>query len=82
MDICQIGYDICEFDSLRGLGIVIIGRLHFDNRDRFVTAFTKSMETQIHVLILTPKFSSFDILLILLIENILSLLHTKIRYLC
>ena len=35
MDICQIGYDICEFDSLRGLGIVIIGRLHFDNRDRF-----------------------------------------------
>ena len=26
MDICQIGYDICEFDSLRGLGIVIIGR--------------------------------------------------------
>ena len=35
MDICQIGYDICEFDSLRGLGIVIIGRLHFDIRDRF-----------------------------------------------
>ena len=35
MDICQIGYDICEFDSLRGLWIVIIGRLHFDNRDRF-----------------------------------------------
>ena len=35
LDICQIGYDICEFDSLRGLGIVIIGRLHFDNRDRF-----------------------------------------------
>ena len=35
MDICQIGYDICEFDSLRGLGIIIIGRLHFDNRDRF-----------------------------------------------
>ena len=35
MDICQIGYDICEFDSLRGLGIGIIGRLHFDNRDRF-----------------------------------------------
>ena len=34
-DICQIGYDICEFDSLRGLGIVIIGRLHFDNRDIF-----------------------------------------------
>ena len=31
MDICQIGYDICEFDSLRGLGIVIIGSLHFDN---------------------------------------------------
>ena len=35
MDICQIGYDICEFDSLRGLGIDIIGRVHFDNRDRF-----------------------------------------------
>ena len=35
MHICQIGYDICEFDSLRDLGIVIIGRLHFDNRDRF-----------------------------------------------
>ena len=35
MDICQIGYDICEFDCLRGLGIVIMGRLHFDNRDRF-----------------------------------------------
>ena len=37
MDICQIGYDIriCEFDSLRGLGIHIIGRVHFDNRDRF-----------------------------------------------
>ena len=35
MDICQIGYDICEFDSLRGLGIVIIGILHFVNRDRF-----------------------------------------------
>ena len=35
MDICQIGYDICEFDSLRGLGINIIGRVHFDNRDRF-----------------------------------------------
>ena len=35
IDICQIGYDICEFDSLRGLGIVIIGRLHFDNRDIF-----------------------------------------------
>ena len=31
MDICQIGYNICEFDSLRSLGIVIIGRLHFDN---------------------------------------------------
>ena len=30
MDICQIGYDICEFDSLRGLGIDIIGRVHFD----------------------------------------------------
>ena len=35
MDICQIGYDLCEFDSLRGLGIDIIGRVHFDNRDRF-----------------------------------------------
>ena len=34
IDICQIGYDICEFDSLRGLGIYI-GRVHFDNRDRF-----------------------------------------------
>ena len=35
MDICQIGYDICEFDTLRGLGIDVIGRVHFDNRDRF-----------------------------------------------
>ena len=35
MDICQIGYVICEFDSLRGWGIDIIGRVHFDNRDRF-----------------------------------------------
>ena len=35
MNICQIGYDICEFDSLRGLGIDIIGRVHFDDRDRF-----------------------------------------------
>ena len=35
MDICQIGYDVYEFDSLRGLGIDIIGRVHFDNRDRF-----------------------------------------------
>ena len=35
MDICQIRQDICEFDSLRGLGIDIIGRVHFDNRDRF-----------------------------------------------
>ena len=35
MHICQIGYDICEFDSLRVLGIDIIGRVHFDNRDRF-----------------------------------------------
>ena len=34
MDICQIGYGICEFDSLRGLGIDIIGRVHFDNQDR------------------------------------------------
>ena len=32
----DIGYDICESDSLRGLGIDIIGRVHFDNRrDRF-----------------------------------------------
>ena len=35
MDICQIGYDNSELDSLRGLGIDIIGRVHFDNRDRF-----------------------------------------------
>ena len=35
MDICQIGYDICEFDSLGGLGIDFIGRVHFDNQDRF-----------------------------------------------
>ena len=35
MDICQIGYDICEFDSLRGLGLDIIVRVHFGNRDRF-----------------------------------------------
>ena len=35
MDICHIGHDICEFDSLRDLGIIIIGRVHFDNRDRF-----------------------------------------------
>ena len=35
MDICQIGYDICEFDSLRGLGIDIIGRVHFDKFDKF-----------------------------------------------
>ena len=35
MDICQIGYDICEFDSLMGLGIDVIGRVYFDNRDRF-----------------------------------------------
>ena len=35
MDICRIGYDISEFDSLRGLGIIVIRRLHFDNRDRF-----------------------------------------------
>ena len=34
VDVCQIGYDICEFDSLRGLGIDIIGRVHFDNQDR------------------------------------------------
>ena len=33
MDICQIGYDICKFDSLRGLGINIIGWVHFDNWD-------------------------------------------------
>ena len=35
MDVCQIGYDICEFDSLRGLEIDIIGRELFDNRDKF-----------------------------------------------
>ena len=35
MDICQIGYDNCEFNSLRGLGIDIIGRVHFDNGDKF-----------------------------------------------
>ena len=35
MAICQIGYDICEFDSLRGLGIDIFGKVHFDNRYRF-----------------------------------------------
>ena len=35
MDICQIGYDICEFSSLRGSRIDIIGRVRFDNRDRF-----------------------------------------------
>ena len=35
MDICQIGYDICEFDSLRGLGIDIIGGVHFNTQDRF-----------------------------------------------
>ena len=34
-DICQIWYDICEFYSLRGLRIDIIGREHLDNRDRF-----------------------------------------------
>ena len=35
MDMCQIGFDIYEFDSLRGVGIDIIGRVHFDNRDKF-----------------------------------------------
>ena len=35
MDIWQIGYDICEFDNVRGLGIDINGRVQFDNRDRF-----------------------------------------------
>ena len=35
MDICQRGYNICEFDSLRCLRIDIIGRVHFENRDRF-----------------------------------------------
>ena len=35
MVICQIGYDICEFDSLRGLGMGIIGRVHCHNWDRF-----------------------------------------------
>ena len=41
------------------------------------TAFTKSMEAQIHVLILTPVFPLFKILLILLIGNIIFLRHTK-----
>ena len=41
------------------------------------TAFTKSMEIQIHVLILTQVFPLFTILLILLIGNIPFLLHTK-----
>ena len=41
------------------------------------TTFTKSMETQIHVWILTLMFPSFTILLILPIGNILYLLHTK-----
>ena len=45
-----IGYDIYEFDSLRGLGIDIIGRVHFDNRDRFAiwmgsTCIGKATET-------------------------------------
>ena len=35
------------------------------------------MENQIHVIILTPIFPSFTILLILLIGNIIFLLHTK-----
>ena len=35
MHICQVGYDICEFDSLQGLGIDIIGGVYFDNRDKF-----------------------------------------------
>ena len=37
----------------------------------------KGMETQIHVLILTPIFPLFTVLLILLIGNILFLLNTK-----
>ena len=41
------------------------------------TAFTKSMETQIHVLIFTPIFPPFTILVILLIGNIHFLLNTK-----
>ena len=41
------------------------------------TAFTKSMETQIRVLILTPIFPSFTIWSILLIRNIPFLLRTK-----
>ena len=41
------------------------------------TAFTKSMETQIHALILFSIFPSFTIWWILLIGNILFLLHTK-----
>ena len=33
-NICKIGYDICDFDSLRGIRIDTIGRVHFDNRDK------------------------------------------------
>ena len=40
-------------------------------------AFTKSMKTQINVLILTPMSPSVAVLLIMLIGNILFLLHTK-----
>ena len=44
MDICQIGYDICEFGSYRGVGIDITGRVHFDNRDRFAIWIGKATE--------------------------------------
>ena len=30
MDICQIGYDICQFDSLRGLGTILILIIEID----------------------------------------------------
>ena len=33
-NICEIGNDICDFDSLRGIRIDTIGRVHFDNRDK------------------------------------------------
>ena len=62
MDICQIGYDICEFDSLRGLGIDIIGRVHFDNRDRFAIwmgSIGKATEPCQQTWLLTPDFWQF-----------------------
>ena len=45
MDICQIEHDICEFDSLRGLGIDIIGRVHVDNQDFFISMDSIGKET-------------------------------------